>query len=100
VAACGDDRNDPPYRSARSSLLGRALAPRSQFGVQMKPAVPVIDLAGPWYNNRSVYSFWLVHFIGISYPYSPVPYELALVNIAGNYALYARAYWAILRYYL
>jgi hypothetical protein len=41
VAACGGDRNrnDPPYRLARSSLLRRALDPRSQFGVQMKPAV-------------------------------------------------------------
>jgi hypothetical protein len=41
VAACGDDRNDHPYRPARSSLPGRALVPRSQFGAQMKPAVPV-----------------------------------------------------------
>ena len=39
MVACGDDRNDPPYRSARSSLPGRALVPISQFGVQMKPAV-------------------------------------------------------------
>ena len=39
MAACGGDRNDPPYRSARSSLPGRALVPRSQFGVQMEPAV-------------------------------------------------------------
>jgi hypothetical protein len=39
VATCGGDRDNPPYRSARSSLPGRALVPRSQFGVQMKPAV-------------------------------------------------------------
>ena len=39
MAACGDDRNDPPYRPARSFLQGRALVPRSQLGVQMKPAV-------------------------------------------------------------
>ena len=41
VAACGDDRNDPPYLFARSLLPGRALVPRSQFVVQMKPAVQV-----------------------------------------------------------
>ena len=45
-----------------------------------------------WYNNRIVYPF----VMAIVYPYGPVPYELAPVNIAYNYALYARAYWAIL----
>jgi hypothetical protein len=46
VAACGgDDRKDPPYRPARSSLPGRALATRSQFRAQMKPAVPACGTA-------------------------------------------------------
>jgi hypothetical protein len=41
----GTGRGVPPYGygvqycPARSSLPGRALVPRSQFGVQMKPAV-------------------------------------------------------------
>jgi hypothetical protein len=54
VAACGDDRNDPPYpyRSARSSFPGRAFVPRSQFGVQkMKPAVP------PYHYYYALYEY-------------------------------------------
>jgi hypothetical protein len=40
VAACGDDRSNPPYRPARSSLPGRALVPRSQFGSKKRNAAP------------------------------------------------------------
>jgi hypothetical protein len=72
-----------------SAILSWYNIPRFGTGTGI---VPVIALAGPWYNNRIVYPF----VMATVYPYSPVPYELAPVNIAYNYALYARAYWAIL----
>ena len=47
MAACGDDRTDPPYGSARAPPRGRASGPRSQLGHMMKPAVPQLHGGRP-----------------------------------------------------